>query len=229
MKILNLYAGLGGNRKLWKDCDVTAIELDDDLARVYKRLYPFDEVARIDAHQFLLSQFHRFNFIWSSRPCQTHTKMVKATRHKLRRYTDLALYEEIMFLKEHAGNVLWVVENVVPYYTPLIDPSFRVGRHLFWCNFKVGPIQDIPRPANFINRCNLAGKKALQEWLGIHYPENIYYGDNHCPAQVLRNCVHPEIGRQIFEYAKKAMDEKACWNRQKTHLLDPDSLAMEQS
>jgi len=36
MKILNLYAGLGGNRALWDaDCDdVTAVEYDHDIANI---------------------------------------------------------------------------------------------------------------------------------------------------------------------------------------------------
>ncbi len=42
------------------------------------------------------------------------------------------------------------------------------------------------------------------DWLGIHYKENIYYEGNHCPAQVLRNCVHPVLGMQILEAAKAA-------------------------
>jgi len=29
-KVLNLYAGIGGNRKLWTDVDVTAVEWDED-------------------------------------------------------------------------------------------------------------------------------------------------------------------------------------------------------
>ena len=50
--------------------------------------------------------------------------------------------------------------------------------------------------------CNVAGKLAMQDWLGIHYPENIYYGSNHCPAQILRNCVHPLLGAQILAAAR---------------------------
>ncbi len=38
MKVLNLYAGLGGNRRLWKDVGVTAIENQHDIATVYQRL-----------------------------------------------------------------------------------------------------------------------------------------------------------------------------------------------
>ena len=33
MKILNLYAGIGGNRKLWKDVQVTAVELNSEIAK----------------------------------------------------------------------------------------------------------------------------------------------------------------------------------------------------
>ena len=28
MKVLNLYSGLGGNRQLWKNCEVTSVEYD---------------------------------------------------------------------------------------------------------------------------------------------------------------------------------------------------------
>lgn len=200
MKILNLYAGLGGNRKLWTGHQVFAVENNPQIAAVYRRLYPDDQVLEGDAHAELLRHYDKVDFIWSSPPCQTHSRMAKATRHKLRRYIDLSLYEEILFLKQHC-KVPWVVENVEPHYAPLVAPSFRIGRHLFWCNFAVGVIQDVERPSDFINRCNLAGKQKLMDWLGIHYPENIYYGTNHCPAQILRNCVHPLIGKQILDAA----------------------------
>lgn len=195
MKILNLYAGLGGNRKLWKNAQITAVEKNEKIAAVYSRLYPDDELIIGDAHQYLLEHHAEFDFIWSSPPCQTHSKMNKATRHKKRRYPNMMLYEEIIFLQNFYGGK-WVVENVVPYYAPLIDAK-QIGRHLFWSNYEFD-CDDIKRPANFINQCNLAGKKALMEWLDIHYEENIYYEGNHCPAQILRNCVHPKIGHQIL-------------------------------
>lgn len=196
-KVLNLYAGLGGNRKLWEDVDVVAVEFDERIANVYSRLYPKDFVIIGDAHEYLRENFDRFDFIWSSPPCQTHSRMARATRHSLKRFPDLKLYEEIIFLQTYA-KCKWIVENVVPYYEPLIEPTRRVGRHVFWSNFEF-KAEDIPRPQGFINKCNLDGKRALQDWLGIHYDENIYYGNNHCPAQILRNCVHPKLGLQIFE------------------------------
>lgn len=200
MKILNLYAGLGGNRNLWEGHEITAVELDPQIAAVYRRLYPNDTVIEGDAHQHLLNHHAEFDFIWTSPPCQTHGRMAKATRHRLDRYVDMSLYQEILFLR-HKFKGQWVVESVKPFYVPLIPPSFTVGRHLFWSNF-TATVDDVERPANFINLCNLAGKQALMDWPGIHYPENIYYGSNHCPAQILRNCVHPLVGKHILAAAE---------------------------
>lgn len=199
MNVLNLYSGVGGNRKLWKGCNVTAVERNEKIAAVYSRLYPNDTVIIADAHEYLREHFAEYDFVWSSPPCQTHSRMAKATRHKSRRYPDLKLYEEVLFLEHHFKGH-WVVENVVPFYEPLITPAKQVGRHLFWSSFDFHAI-DVKRPANFINMANVAGKKALMEWLDIYYDENIYYEGNHCPAQVLRNCVHPKLGQQIFEQA----------------------------
>ena len=45
MKILNLYCGLGGNRKEWGDeHEIVAVELNKDIATIYKDLYPNDTV-----------------------------------------------------------------------------------------------------------------------------------------------------------------------------------------
>lgn len=197
-KVLNAYAGLGGNRKLWEGCDVTAIELDPRIAAVYQRLHPNDTVIVGDAHEYILENFDKFDFIWSSPPCPTHSRMMKATRHNLKRYPDMKLYQEIILL-QHFFKGDWVVENVKPYYDMLI-PGKLMGRHMFWSNFSFEHF-DVARPKGFINKANLAGKKALMDWLGIHYEENIYYGNNHCPAQILRNCVHPLVGEHIFKSA----------------------------
>ncbi len=199
LKVLNLYAGLGGNRKLWTNVEVTAVELEPKIAAVYSRLNPDDTTVVGDAHQYLLNHGHEFDFIWSSPPCQTHSKMAKATRHKhLRRYPDMSLYQEIIYL-QHFFKGKWVVENVKPFYQPLIEPKI-IGRHAYWANFDVGGYAE-PIPKDFINLASVAGKKKLMDWLGIHYPENIYYGNNHCPAQILRNCVHPNEGLAILQRA----------------------------
>ena len=198
MKVLNLYAGLGGNRKLWKNVDVTAVEYSDKIGSVYKKLYPQDTVIIGDAHQYLLENFQNFDFIWSSPPCQSHSKMIRSGKNRKPRYPDMKLYEEVLFLK-HNFKGLWVVENIIPYYKPLL-PAKKVGRHLFWSNFTI-ECRDIPWPKDTINKTNTAGSELLKDYLGIHYEGNLYYEGNHCPAQVLRNCVHPEIGEAILQNA----------------------------
>ena len=114
----------------------------------------------------------------------------------------MKLYEEILFL-QHFFEGEWIVGNVVPYYEPLVKPTEQVGRHLFWSSYSF-KADDVKRPPGFINMANVAGKNALMDWLGAYYEENIYYAGNHCPAQVLRNCVHPDLGLQIFEQSGAA-------------------------
>jgi DNA (cytosine-5)-methyltransferase 1 len=196
MRVLNLYAGLGGNRKDWKDVQVTAVEMEPEIAALYQRLYPDDEVIVGDAHQFLKGNFRNYDFVWSSPPCQTHSRMMKATRHDVADYPDMKLYQEIIFL-QHFFKGKWVVENVKPYYEPLIRPTVKMGRHYFWANFTIWPIK-MESPKKFITAGTTEDTQALKDWLGIQYEGNIYYKDNHCPGQVLRNCVHPKVGNHIL-------------------------------
>ena len=160
---------------------------------------PQDKVVVDDAHQYLLDHYAEFDFIWSSPPCQSHSRMIRSGKNRKPRYPDMNLYEEILFLKYNFKG-LWVVENVKPFYTPLIKAK-EVGRHLFWANFDFDE-QEVKQPKNFINKTTVAGSEDLKKWLGIEYEGNIYYENNHCPAQVLRNCVHPDVGKQIFDAAQ---------------------------
>jgi len=200
MRILNLYAGLGGNRKNWPSHhQVTAVEYGREIAEIYKSQNPHDNVKIEDAHQYLLDHHAEFDFIWSSPPCQSHSRMIRSGQNRKPRYPDLRLYEEILFL-HHNFKGLWVVENVVPYYAPLVQPTAKIGRHLFWANFEI-TAEDVKRPDDFINLDNTKGAEKLKAWLGIQYEGNIYYDGNHCPAQVLRNAVHPDLGLQILNCA----------------------------
>ena len=61
MKVLNLYAGIGGNRKLWEDVDVTAVEINPEIANIYNDFYPNDKVFVTDAHKYLLEHYKEFD------------------------------------------------------------------------------------------------------------------------------------------------------------------------
>ncbi len=140
MKVLNLYAGIGGNRKLWpKECEVTAVENNPEIAKIYKDFFPDDVVLICDAHEYLLKYYKNFDFIWSSRPCQSHSRARywgSFGKNRTKIYPDMGLYEEIIFLKHYCKDkIKYVVENVKPYYNPLIKPTQICGRHLFWANF----------------------------------------------------------------------------------------------
>ena len=119
IKILNLYAGIGGNRKLWKgDIEVTAIENNPKIAKIYQDFFPDDVVIIEDAHEFLLNNFEEYDFIWSSPPCPSHSRMRKTISMGIGAkaiYPDMKLYEEILFLQGYFKGK-WVVENVIGYY-----------------------------------------------------------------------------------------------------------------
>jgi len=181
---------------------------------VYKSLFPNDKVIVGDAHQYLLEHSDEFDIVWSSPPCQTHSRMMKATRHKKKRYTDMSLYQEIIFL-QHFFKGKWIIENVNPYYEPLINPTAILGRHYIWSNFAISnfEINNLP---NFIQDDTIAGYQRLKDWLGIYYEGNIYYKENHSPGQVLRNCVHPKMGLHILDCARGIITAK---NPQQTSLF----------
>jgi len=204
IKILNLYAGIGGNRKLWDgDIEVTAVENNKIIAEIYKKFFPNDKVIVGDAHKFLLEHYKEFNFIWSSPPCQSHSRVRKATLPRgLTKpvYPDMKLYQEILFLKHHVEATPWVVENVKPYYEPLIEPQ-SVGRHNFWCNFEIKPI-------NFTLQGDLIGSskiKLLEENKGFNL--DFARGLGKRKDQVLKNCVNAELGNHIFKCAFASRQE----------------------
>jgi len=140
IKILNLYAGIGGNRKLWSgDIEVTAIEYNQEIADIYKQFFPNDKIIVCDAHEYLLEHYKEYDFIWASPPCPSHSRIrlysAVARGQNEPIYPDMRLYQEIIFLQYHFKGK-WVVENVKSYYEPLIKP-FDFGNHYFWANFNI--------------------------------------------------------------------------------------------
>lgn len=211
MKILNLYAGIGGNRKLWRNVEVIAVENNEDIAKVYQEFFPNDKIIVADAHEYLLKHFQEFDFIWSSPPCQSHS----GTNHFLKgqgifRFPDMKLYEEIIFLK-HFFKGKWVIENVKPYYEPLIKPQ-KVGRHYFWSNFPIQNIE-IDYQIGTMNRQASKGsqRKAIireaqiPELIDLHGLKDFKLKNK---RQVLRNCVLPKLGFHIFKCAFKQPQKK---------------------
>ena len=196
-RVLNLYAGLGGNRKLWQNVKVVAVEWDERIAKIYSELYPRDKVVVANAHEYLLDHFSRFDYIWSSPPCLTHSgirqELGVATRCLSPCYIDTNLYQEIIFLQYNFDG-FWCVENVRPYYEPLVKPTFKLQRHYFWTNY---PVPRISLPKDEIEVTTIS---KLQKHHDIFIP-NWYGIKTFDKRQMLRNCVYPKLGRHIFNSA----------------------------
>jgi len=200
MKILNLYAGIGGNRKLWgDDHEITAVELEPIIAKIYQDFFPKDKVIVADAHQYLLEHFSEYDFIWSSPPCPTHSSFKKIWMKVGKQqivYPDMGLYQEILLL-QHFFDGKYVVENVQGYYEPLIKPQTS-GRHYFWCNFKIDNMK--------MDKLDIRYGKTG----GVSYGFNLNGKDYGDKRKLLRNCVDPELGLHILNHALQK--EKLLFN-----------------
>lgn len=193
MKVLNLYAGIGGNRKLWGGVKVTAVELKPDIAAAYKEMFPDDEVIVGDAHEYLREHFRDFDFIWASPPCPTHSRLNWFKHYdKDLAYPDMKLYQEIILLKSFY-NRPWVIENVKPYYNPLIEPSFTIERHNYWSSHVI-PTMKFDAPV--FMKVKDSSKK-MAEMYG--YDLELLKRHKLDTRLVLRNAVTPEVGKYIFD------------------------------
>ena len=196
MKILNLYACLGGNRYKWDevtDIKVTAVELDPELARLYQERFPNDTVIVADAHQYLLDHYKEFDFIWSSPPCPTHSKLILSHKTKktfIPKYPDMKLYQEIIFLDNYFEGK-YCVENVIAFYTPLI-PAKKRGRHLYWTNFNLPNIlsqRHIP----------MNGFTETIRFSKFHNIDLLSYKGEQRKDKIAKNLVDYEAGKTILE------------------------------
>ena len=195
MKVLNLYAGIGGNRKLWKNVKVTAIENNQKIAKIYQDFFPDDKVIVTDAHEYLLEHYKEFDFIWSSPPCPSHSRIRNEAGvgrgQNEAIYPDMKLYEEIIFLK-HFSKCPYVVENVISYYKPLIKP-YLYREHYYWSNFVI----DGKKKANRGHMGSMDDLRKINPFDLSKYKKEID------ERKLLRNCVEPKAGLHIFNYAFK--------------------------
>lgn len=197
MKVLNLFAGLGGNRKYWDEVarekginiEVTAVEFDPEIAKAYTKRYPNDNVIVGDAWDYTAKNYLNFDFIWASPPCQTHSRLNTGNNLRwehTRKLPDFRLYELIPYLKTFCKKA-FVVENVVPYYEPLIAPSAEIGRHYFWSNFALDGI-------------NAPAFRVIKHVKNADFKDfNLDEFKIKNKRQAIRNEVDYEIGKKIFE------------------------------
>lgn len=197
MKVLNLFAGLGGNRKYWDEVarekgvsiEVTAVEFDPEIAKAYTKRYPNDNVIIGDAWDYAAKNYLDFDFIWASPPCQTHSRLNIANNirnDRTKRLPDFRLYELIVYLKYFCKKA-FVIENVVPYYEPLIKPTAEIGRHYFWANFDLFFLSN--------DKFRIIEKVKIGDFKDLDLSEfNITN-----KRQAIRNEVDYEIGKKIFE------------------------------
>lgn len=206
MKILNLYAGIGGNRKFWGNThDITAVELNPEIAKIYQDFFPNDKMIITDAHEYLLEHFKEYDFIWSSPPCPTHSRIKKTQCNTISKktgkylsdikYPDMKLYQEIILLQEWF-NGLYCVENVIGYYEPLIQPQ-KMGRHYYWANFFI----------SFINiETGNIQKGKRDEWKIKTGFDLSKYKINHRKDTLYRNIMNPKLGLHILNCAMGTYD-----------------------
>ena len=225
MKILNLYAGIGGNRKFWTpngdEHEITAVEYKQEIADIYHDFFPRDTVLVEDAHEYLLKHYKEFDFIWSSPPCPTHSKARYAfgvrSGNTAPIYPDMKLYQEIILLKTHFFGK-WCVENVIAYYEPLIIPQM-VGRHFYWSNFFIPPIKVEPtrisqakKTSDYEHNRYVAREGQLRAGKIKDFEKRYGYDLSMYEVKdkllMLRNCVEPETGRHILDCATGAEKKK---------------------
>jgi DNA (cytosine-5)-methyltransferase 1 len=195
IKILDLYSCIGGNRKLWGDLNVTAVEINPEIAKVYQDYYPNDKMIIEDAHKYLEEHFGEYDFIWASPPCPTHSRLRKNFGNNKPIYPDMTLWQEILFLQGYSKG-RWVIENVITWYDPLIEAKER-GRHYYWSNFDI-PENDVFNKIeiDYIDRFGYINQKKWGFDLTNYSISSKYPKD-----KILRDMVHPEVGKYILECA----------------------------
>ena len=200
-KILDLYAGIGGNRKLWGDnYEITAVENVKEIANIYHDFFPKDTIVVADAHQYLLDHYKEYDFIWSSPPCPTHSRfnLIQEPQGMKIRYPDMALYQEIILLQKWFKGK-YCVENVITYYKPLIAPQ-EVNNHYYWANFLITPVEKTTR--------HIRRQKHDERLNRVGFNLKKFNLKRTFEKQVINNCVEPELGEHILNCALGKQKQK---------------------
>ncbi len=104
----------------------------------------------------------------------------------------MKLYQEVIFLNYHFKGK-FVVENVIPYYEPMLNPIKR-GRHLYWTNFKL---------PNKLSERHFEGmaqaKNEVTKLCEFHDYDFRKYKGKQVLNKIARNLVDYEAGRTILE------------------------------
>ena len=209
IKTLNLFCGIGGNRLGFDEkYQVTAIDFNEKACRIYKFRFPTDRVIKADAYEYVRKHFSEFEFIWGSPSCKTHSLLnninvgcvYNRSARKNIQLPDFRLYSLITFLKFMFRGI-WVIENVRPYYPPLIPPSFALGRHYFWSNiiipeknFKIHDIGSIEKADS-----DYIAWLAEQKEVPIELVEKLTFLTNNEKVTIFRDMVNPKVARYIIK------------------------------
>lgn len=207
MKILNLFAGIGGNRINWKNHEIIAIEYEPKIASWYQFNFPQDKIIISDVYKFL-NDINNHNllkdidFVWASPPCITHTMLPKNTHNKHiihRKIPDMTgIYGLYIFLSNISSNfnkkLKFVIENIKPWYKPLIKPTVALERHYFWSNFHI-PSKKFVKPYAHLNKSY--ADLTITEMLSF-LPFSLPPFKISNKTQILHNCVNFEVAEYIL-------------------------------
>lgn len=211
MKILNLYAGLGGNRKSWTPHEITAVEIVPEIAEIYQELFPYDQVIIADVLQFVrVEDLGSYDFIWASPPCVTHSC---ATSFHVRHVPDLqSIHGLRIFFDYQIKNdyTKYTIENVQPFYKlpKEFQPTVIIGRHRFWSNFHIPkplePIADerIHHDMTLHKRTRSLYMRGSRKLLAEYHNFDLKILEGFTKTRkdkVLRNMTHWRIGEYILK------------------------------
>ena len=98
-----------------------------------------------------------------------------------------------MFLENYYGGK-YCVENVIPYYEPLI-PAKKIGRHLYWTNFR------LPNDLGERKHSIMESKDETKKWCEFHNYDFTKYKGTQPVQKIARNLVDYEAGKTIFNIA----------------------------